>query len=142
MLHRHYFSMIVIMFLSGLLSAMYVWADKVSDIRISFNDIYMITLMTGWMLFFMTLFEDSGNTSWIVISLLFIIVSIYGIRKQKFITKQQYFGGMIPHHSMAVHMSRQLLKHEPNLTLTEQDFVNAIIKTQEKEIAWIKNLNY
>jgi hypothetical protein len=140
MFSRHYFSMIVIMFLSGLLSAMYVWADKVSDVRISNNDIYMITLMTGWMLFFMTLFEDSTNTTWIVISLLFIIISIYGIRTQTFISKQQYFRGMIPHHSMAVHMSRQLLKREPNLTKREVEFINGIIKTQESEINWMKSL--
>lgn len=134
--------MIVISLLSGFFSAMYVWADKVSDIRISNNDIFMMTLMTGYMLFFMAIFEDISNITWIVISLLIISVSFYLIRTQTFISKQQYFRGMISHHSMAVHMSRQLLKHEPNLTPAENKFVNAIIKAQESEIAWMKSITF
>jgi hypothetical protein len=43
------------MVLSGLLSTMNVWVDKVDDIRFSINDLYMTLLMTGWMFLFMGL---------------------------------------------------------------------------------------
>jgi uncharacterized protein (DUF305 family) len=43
---------------------------------------------------------------------------------------------MIPHHSMAVHMSKKLLEKENNIS----SFVKNIIKTQEDEINYLKNL--
>jgi len=44
--------MFFIMILSGLLSTMNVWVDKIDDIRFSINDVYMTLLMTGWMFLF------------------------------------------------------------------------------------------
>jgi uncharacterized protein (DUF305 family) len=41
---------------------------------------------------------------------------------------------MIPHHSMAVHMSKKLLEKENNIS----QFIHNIIKTQENEIAFLK----
>ena len=41
---------------------------------------------------------------------------------------------MIPHHSMAVHMSRKLLEKENDMS----QFVENIIKTQEDEITILK----
>jgi uncharacterized protein (DUF305 family) len=41
---------------------------------------------------------------------------------------------MIPHHSMAVHMSKKLLKKENNIT----PFLKHLITTQEKEILFLK----
>ena len=43
------------MILSGLLTTMNVWVDKVDDITFSINDAYMILLMTGWIFLFMGL---------------------------------------------------------------------------------------
>jgi uncharacterized protein (DUF305 family) len=43
--------------------------------------------------------------------------------------------GMIPHHSMAVHMSKKLLEKENNIG----DFLKNIINTQEKEITFMKS---
>ena len=51
----HYVIMFVIMVLSGILSTMNVWVDKIDDIRFSLNDAYMTLLMTGWMFLFMGL---------------------------------------------------------------------------------------
>jgi len=42
--------------------------------------------------------------------------------------------GMIPHHSMAVHMSKKLLEKENNISR----FVKDIIKKQENEIIILK----
>ena len=120
------------MILSGLLSTMNVWVDKLDDIRFSINDIYMILLMTGWMFLFMGLIHQEINVFYI--GLLLVLVNIWCIRNQFLVTEKQYKLGMIPHHSMAVHMSKQLLKKK----IIMKPFVQNIIKTQEKEIAILK----
>ena len=42
--------------------------------------------------------------------------------------------GMIPHHSMAVHMSKKLLEKKNTIT----SFLKNIIKTQDNEIIFLK----
>ena len=135
-MEHNYVFMIVIMTISGLLSSMYIWANRFGDIRLSINDLYMILLMTGWMIFFMTL--SNGDYYKTIYVGIFIIAVFFSIRNQQFITKSQYFTGMIPHHSMAVLMSRQLLKNDSTLTPEEMSFVKSIIKNQEEEIRWMK----
>jgi uncharacterized protein (DUF305 family) len=49
---------------------------------------------------------------------------------------KQYVSGMIPHHSMAILMSKQLLKTD----LSIKDFLLDIITTQEKEIEYMKKI--
>lgn len=126
------------MILSGLLSSMYIWSDKISDIRLSINDIYMTTLMTSWMFFFMGLLNF--NKQMLLLSGAAIVIIFICIRNQVFVSRNQFWNGMIPHHSMAVLMSKQLLKNE-NLNQTEKEFVKNIIITQEKEINWMKKVN-
>lgn len=129
---NHYVIMFFIMVLSGLLSTMNVWVDKVDDIRFSVNDAYMTLLMTGWMFLFMGLIYQ--EISVFFIGLLLIMLNVWCIRKQFLVTETQYKLGMIPHHSMAVHMSKKLLEKE-NIT---SPFVENIIKTQENEILILK----
>jgi len=129
---NHYTIMFFIMILSGLLSTMNVWVDKLDDIRFSINDAYMILLMSGWMFLFMGLFYQEISVFFIGLSL--IVVNIWCIRNQFLITESQYKLGMIPHHSMAVHMSKKLLEKENNIT----PFIQNIINTQENEIVFLK----
>jgi Domain of unknown function (DUF305) len=124
--------MFFIMVLSGLLSTMNVWVDKADDIRFSINDAYMTLLMTGWMFLFMGLIYK--ETSVFFIGLLLILFNIWCIRTQFLVTETQYKLGMIPHHSMAVHMSKKLLEKENNIA----PFVKDVIKTQENEIIILK----
>lgn len=133
--NSHYIMMGVIMILSGLLSTMNMWVDKLEDIRFSLNDLYMILLMTGWMFLFMGIFNNESNA--IIAGLILVIMNIWFIRNQFLITENQYRLGMIPHHSMAIHMSKKLLRKENNL----ENFLKNIIKTQEKEILILKNKN-
>jgi hypothetical protein len=121
------------MILSGFLSTMNVWADKIDDLRLSLNDLYMILLMTGWMLLFMGIMDRNGWITWI--GLLIVGGMVWCIRTQFAISETQFIQGMIPHHSMAVHMSTQLLKKENTI----QSFLQQIIHTQEEEIKWMKN---
>ena len=131
---NHYVVMFFIMVFSGMLSTMNVWVDKVEDIRFSINDAYMTLLMTGWMFLFMGLIYQ--EISVFFIGLLLIAFNIWCIRTQFLVTETQYKLGMIPHHSMAVHMSKKLLEKENNIS----QFVKNIIKTQEDEIVTLKNI--
>jgi hypothetical protein len=124
------------MILSGLLSTMNVWVDKLDDIRFSINDAYMTLLMTGWMFFFMGLVYQEISVFFIGLSL--VIVNIWCIRNQFLITETQYRLGMIPHHSMAIHMSKQLLEKEKNTSSSSRRFIQNIIDTQENEITILK----
>ena len=136
---NHYTIMFFIMILSGILSTMNVWVDKVDDIRFSINDAYMILLMTGWMFLFMGLFyQEMGIIS---IGLLLVIVNIWCIRNQFLVTEKQYKLGMIPHHSMAILMSKKLLannhlKENSDLTILAKQ----IIANQETEIEKMKKM--
>ena len=67
-----------------------------------------------------------------------ILFNIWCIRTQFLITETQYKLGMIPHHSMAVHMSKKLLEKENNIS----QFVRNIIKTQENELLILKNKEF
>lgn len=135
MIHS-YAGMIVIMILAGLGSSMYLWADKLSDIRLSINDAYMILLMTAWMCFFMA----ASDRAWVysVVSAAAIAALLTCIRMQLFVPLSQFYTGMIPHHSMAVHMSRKALLNNPAMTTEDREFLSSIIKTQEREIEWMK----
>ncbi len=137
MLHDNW-TMFVIMILSGLLSTMNLWVDKWSDIRWSLNDIYMALAMTGWMFFFMGLYYY--NTIQITLGIGLLVISFICIRSQLFVNIKQYVNGMIPHHSMAVFMTKQLLQKELSLPKTLQELTNTIIANQEKEIAILKSL--
>lgn len=129
---NHNVIMFFVMILSGLLSTMNIWVDKVDDIRFSINDAYMILLMTGWMFLFMGLIYQEIGVGFIGLSL--IIFNIWCIRTQFLITEKQYKLGMIPHHSMAIHMSKKLLAKNNNI----QPFLENIINTQQDEIIFMK----
>ena len=134
---NHYTIMFFIMVLSGLLSTMNVWVDKVDDIRFSTNDVYMTLLMTGWMFLFMGLVYKEISVFFIGLSL--IVINIWCIRNQFIISESQYKLGMIPHHSMAVHMSKKLIEKEQSHNTIQ--IVKNIIKTQENEIEILKLSN-
>lgn len=126
------------MILSGLLSTMNIWADKWDDIRFSINDIYMTLLMTGWMFLFMGLYYS--ETLILCIGLFLVVASVWCIRTQFMVTNEQYILGMIPHHSMAVLMSKKLIQNQ-NQSPSFNKFVSHIITTQETEIAYMKRLS-
>ena len=132
--YNHYSVMFFIMIFSGLLSTMNVWVDKWEDTRFSINDIYMTLLMTGWMFLFMGLYYS--ETLILCIGIFLVVINIWCIRTQFMVTNEQYILGMIPHHSMAILMSKKLIQREPLLN----DFASQIISSQEKEIEFMKQM--
>lgn len=133
---NHFIVMFVIMIISGLLTTMNIYADKISDLRLSLNDLYMTLLMTGWMFAFMGIFYKSMNG--FLIGVCLIIFNIWAIRTQFFITPKQYLLGMIPHHSMAVHMSKKLLEKHNDSKTDLIPFLNKLVDTQNTEIDFMK----
>lgn len=126
--------MTMIMVLAGFLSTMNVWANSLDDIRFSLNDLYMVLLMTGWMLLFMGIYYKSLGGG--LVGALLVISNFYAIRTQLFVSEKQFLLGMIPHHSMAVHMSRKL-QEKPH---TISSLLKTIIESQLQEIRFMKQV--
>jgi len=122
--------MIIIGLISGILSSMNIWAAKIDDARLHLNDIYMALLMTAWMILFESILHY--NQTYIVCSIIAIIIIIYMIRNQVFISDEQYLSGMIPHHSMAILMSEKIKNKSNNPILIK--LANNIITSQNREI--------
>lgn len=121
------------MFFAGFASTMNNWINNVDDFRFSLNDFYMTGLMTGWMLFFMGLFTLHMYKTFI--GLIVVLIFFGLIRTQLFVSQDEFLRGMIPHHSMAVMMSKRL-EQKPN---SIQHLLDQIIQTQQKEIIIMKN---
>lgn len=129
--------MLIIMFIAGLLTTMNVYTTSFSDMRWSLNDVYMSLMMCGWMfLIWGICYQMTKHT---IIGLLLLTISFYGIRTQFMISPNQYIKSMIPHHSMAITMSQELLNNQqPNSQLAS--LANNIITTQQNEINIMKSL--
>ncbi len=125
--------MVICMFFAGYASTMNNWIDNWNDLYFSVNDFYMVGLMTGWMLFFMGLFTFQMRKC--IFGLILVIIFFALIRTQAFVNEIQYLKGMIPHHSMAILMSKKLEK-KPN---SIQHLLDQIIQTQQKEILIMKS---
>lgn len=135
--------MMIIMFISGLLSSMNIWVDKISDINFHLNDVYMALLMCGWSLILMGIYYI--NITLFFTGIIMTLIIIYCIRNQLFIDEKQYLKGMIPHHSMAVLMSKKLLEniyngHDNSINIPTQikKLATHIINSQENEINLMK----
>lgn len=123
--------MLLACFFAGWASNMNMWVNSLDDIYLHMNDLYMVGLMTGWMFFFMGLFEWNKNK--MIFGGLGAALFFYLIRNQTFVTERQYLRGMIPHHSMAIMMSKRLTNS------SIQPLLDQIIESQEKEIILMKH---
>lgn len=130
--HSDIMFMLLACIFAGFASTMNTLIDNFDDFYFSLNDLYMTGIMTGWMFFFMGLF--TFHTTKCILGLLVTIIFFIAIRWQLFISEKQYLRGMIPHHSMAIMMSKRLRDKPNNIkALTDQ-----IIKSQEDEIRFMK----
>lgn len=131
--------MLIISILSGLLSTMSIWVDKWDDSHLTLNDMYMIFLMTGWMFFFTGIYYQ--NLLYSILGAILVIGSFFVIRTQSLITPQQYIKGMIPHHSMAVFISKKLLQNQEEVSPRLRELADNIIKTQSQELEVLKSMS-
>ena len=128
--------MVMASLMAGLLSTMNVWVVNKNHVRLHLNDIYMVFLMTGWMIFFDTI--NHYEYKKLLTALVIIVVSLILIRGQFFINDDQFINGMIPHHSMAILMSEKIKDKTTNKKI--RDLANSIIINQQKEIDLMNNI--
>ncbi len=144
--HQHHMSsnesiwvMSIAMILAGLFSGMNAFVNKVEDIRFNINDLYMSFMMIGGMFFFMSIYYQSRKM--LLFGIIMIILSLILIRNQWFVNQTNFVRSMIPHHSMAIMMSRKYLeKEEKRRSDPLNDLLRKIIQTQEDEIAYMKEI--
>lgn len=132
-------TMFVISIIAGFFVTMNTWVYESSDIRLlHMNDIYMILLMAVLMIFFSMVYMRDSNTNMYMICIFAIIILFYAIRQQFFVDDVQYLRGMIPHHSMAVLMSKKIKEKSKNPQVI--NLANNIIESQNREINLMKNI--
>lgn len=133
--------MIVASFFAGYLSTMNIWAVDIKHVRWHLNDLYMVLLMTAWMLAFgfILMREHMMNSKMVfILAILLIIIMIYAIRKQALIDDKQFLNGMIPHHSMAILMAKRIREKSKDQRVI--NLANEIIRSQLYEIGLMTNI--
>lgn len=130
--------MIVISVIAALLSTMNVWVDNVDDMRFHLNDVYMAMLMTSWMVLLNAAYI--GNFVVVVIGLISVGIVIYMIRNQSFINVCQFSKGMIPHHSMAILMAKEIKNKTKDDKIIQ--LADNIINSQTEEIQLMKRWGF
>lgn len=136
-MNNHITIMIISSLLAGFLSSMNVFTTKFDDMRLHVNDFYMITLMTSLMILFhfiMTGNKDNNISFWLIISILIFVC----IRTQFLVNDEQFLNGMIPHHSMALLMSKKIVLTTKNNRIKK--LAQSIIDSQTQEIKEMNNI--
>lgn len=133
--------MLVLSFIS-MYSVMFLNVDEFNHIYLSINRTYMALLMTLPMAVVMILLmvkmypNKKWNTAIILSAVILFALVLAGLRTQTPIGDVQYMKGMIPHHSSAIMTS----KHANIKDLEVKKLSEEIIKSQEEEIAQMKNI--
>ena len=130
--------MLVIMIIATLLTGMNLFVNKRSDIRLNINDFYMGTMMNGIMFILMGMYYKSIKLG--MIGVVISVVIFICIRMQTFVKEREYLESMIPHHSMAILMTKKLEEKGEIKRRELRELMKNIINTQEKEIEIMKKL--
>jgi predicted neutral ceramidase superfamily lipid hydrolase len=131
-------TMTLISIVAALLSGMWVWADKWADVRLSINDLYMALLMTGWM--FLLQGIAMKHSTYTIMGTVLVVASLFVIRFQILVSQDQYLQGMIPHHSMAVFLSKKQIEKSGNNEKILDGLPFSIIQSQRVEIGKMKQM--
>lgn len=125
-------------------AVMFLNADVFDHVMLSNTRTYMTILMIAPMAISMMLFMwgmyKNKKLNFIImgLSVVVFVATLYGLRKQVFISDRQWMKAMIPHHSSAIMVSQKAhLKDPEAIKLAEE-----IIEAQEREIAQMKKMIY
>ena len=137
----------IVMFLVGIIfNPMNILAYSISDIYLSLTLIYSGLLMASNMIWSHQIvhYLSMGhfNTTIFAIGVLLSIGCVFLLRKQLFVTGNQWLKRMIGHHSTAITTTTQLLQNEDNFIYDSYLFTLAknLVYQQEKEILLMKNM--
>lgn len=115
----------------------FVMIETPRDYRISLNQTYMGIHMASWMVVLEATMHSMPFGGWIF-TLFSLVLSALAIRFQWFISDQQYIRDMIPHHSMAILTSKEILKKTQNPKI--HFLATNILQTQRDEITQMSDL--
>jgi hypothetical protein len=137
----------IVMFIVGItFNPMNILAYSISDIYLSLTLIYSGLLMASNMIWSHQIvhYLSMGhfNTTIFAIGVLLSIGCVFLLRKQLFVTSNQWLKRMIGHHSTAITTTTQLLQNEDNFIYDSYLFTLAknLVYQQEKEILLMKNM--
>lgn len=121
---------------------MYLNVDEFDHVYINMTRFYMTMLMVAAMalvmLGMMRMMYQNKKINFIIATsaVAVFILALIGVRTQTAIGDQQYMKGMIPHHSIAIMVSKNAHLKNPEV----QKLAKSIIDAQEKEIAEMKRI--
>ena len=98
----------------------------------------MSSMMTGLMFILMAIYYKSMKL--FIVGVVMTIVTFIFLRNQIFVDEYQYTRSMIPHHSMAIMMSKKLLDKSIPISDDIKLLAKNIIDSQENEIEIMKKV--
>ena len=121
---------------------MYLNTEKADHLYLSTNRLYMTTLMISTMaivmlLFMRSMYQDRRMNLMIILgSVTIFVAALFCVRHQAFIDDKRFMQSMIPHHSIAILVSKQANLKDPEV----KELARSIIEAQEREIAQMKQI--
>lgn len=140
-IYKRFMIMLLISFVI-MYSVMFLNVANLDHIYLSTTRFYMAVLMVASMAIFMltmmqNMYKDKKlNKIIFVTAIIVFLLALVGLRTQTPIGDEQYMKAMIPHHSSAILTSENANIQDPEV----KELAENIIKTQEKEIALMKEL--
>lgn len=119
---------------------MYLNVDQIDHVYLNTTRLYMTLLMVSAMALLMLwtmrmMYQNKIRNLIITVSAIAVfMLALAGVRHQAGIGDVQYMKGMIPHHSIAIMVSKKAHLKDPEVKKLSQDIISA----QEKEIAQMK----
>lgn len=119
---------------------MFLNADRLNDIYLSYTRTYMTLLMIAPMAVVMLLVmremytNRKLNSILIIASISIFVFALTALRSQSFVSDVQYIKAMIPHHSSAIMTSKNANIKDPEL----RRLSDSIIESQNREINQMK----
>jgi hypothetical protein len=114
-----------------------IMINSLADYRISLNQLYMASFMGFAMVLLEATMHPMPAIAWLI-TIAGLVVSIIAYRNQWLVGDREYIADMIPHHSMAVLISRQRLERSSNRRIKQ--LAETILNAQTKEITLMKLL--
>ena len=133
--------MTLLMFVA-MYALMYAMVDRFAHVYNSLNQVYMAALMTGAMVLLELgimrhMYKDKRrNVVVVVLSVVVLLVSWFGIREQWGVGDRQFLRSMIPHHSGALLMCGESSVSDPRILALCQE----ILSSQQREIDLMEQL--
>ena len=137
----YFITILVVSRIAGMLSTMNIWANDIGDVRFHMNDFYMVILITSWITIIGYLLAQKTMQipkSGFIFAIVTVILTMIAIRKQIFVSDNQYLNGLIPYNSMGILMAKKIKDKTKDERVKKLAENLIILKTNE--IDYVKQL--